>query len=563
MVLVNFLIFLYHTLSCWSVTLGLDSIRKKYHIHKNSSIEIKIPFLSRYIIVYSENNSVKHVLMKKEYDISFINKVFSVSHNNIYGISNLSTQQNLWNIVHTSLKNSIDLNKLIDIMNDKENLQLLTYKCNFTFNYGDYDNNPVSEYVINIWSQFCFGKSVNINEYKKIRNSIMITLKKIFYCQKTNYIPYIGYFCATFYSWIYKNQLNEINERIEKILENIEENTFLWNFKQQIMNIKDTELNELSTIKKKIILDNVLLSFLVYDFLNSFLQSAIMNITIKNSVADLSDSELNNKRFELFNESIKESFLFPFRIRDNKKTGDIILINLVDSNVLFSYGPRSCIGQMFTNKFFKEFCKIFSDFDFIKIDDLPILRSENSNIPYIISNNIIKINYSKDYLKKNLSFAEHKGLKKFYKVETIFEDICLYNYLILTISDIIKKIKTDFKIDYLVISEARGYLLSPVSIKTGIPLIISRKKGKLPGETVCVSYKKQYDDMETIEITKRDLTDKNIIILDDGIASGETTCAQDILIKSLGGKVISTIVCIKHSYVELKYTGTVHYIFDL
>ena len=76
-------------------------------------------------------------------------------------------------------------------------------------------------------------------------------------------------------------------------------------------------------------------------------------------------------------------------------------------------------------------------------------------------------------------------------------------------------------------------------------------------------YKKQYDDFETMEISKRDLTDKRIIILDDGIASGVTTMAQDQLIQSMGGKVVCVIVCIKHSYTDLKYRGEVYNIFDL
>lgn len=558
MVQVNIIIFLYNIIRHWSIAKGLDSIRKKYNISNDTStIEIKIPFLERCIKIYSDSDNVKQILMKKEYDLSYINKVFSKSHNNVYGIGNLSTQQNLWNIVHTSLKKANDLNKLVEIMNDPQNIHMLTYKCNFTYTYKDYETNPISNYVMNIWSQYCFGKNVDVKQYSKIRNQIVCTLKKTFYGQKTNNIPYIGYLVASIYSWIYKNQIHEIKEMIQGMIE--EEGSFIWNFKQQIIQ-EDTEFD---SMKQQIITDNIILSFLVFDFLDSFLQTAIMNISLKypctNPGSDLGSEELVHKRFELFSDSIKESFLFPFRIRENSQTNDIVLINMVDSNLLFSYGPRACIGQMFTNKFYREFCKIYSDFDFVKVDDLPITRSTDSNIPFIVSKNVIKISYSKDYLKKNLSFAEHKNLKKFYKVETIFEDISLYNYLISSISSIVHK----YKVDYLLVSEARGFLLSGVSINLGIPLIIARKKGKLAGETMSIKYKKQYDDTETIEIMKRDLCGKKIIILDDGIASGETTRAQDTLIRTMGGEIVCAIVCIKHSYTELKYDGKVHHIFDL
>jgi len=584
MVQVNIIIFLYNIIKFWSVTKGLDSIRKKYGISKNSTIEIKIPIclttVKRYIKIYTESDTVKHVLMKNDNDLSYINKVFSMSHDNIYGIGNLSTKQKLWNIVHTSLKKSIDLDKLVEIMNEPQNIHLLTYKCNFTYNYGDInDDNEISFYIMNIWSKYCFGKNVDVKLYSKTRNAIINILKKVFYGQRTNYIPYFGYLCATLRSWIYKNQINEMKEMIEKMMVTVEEKSFLGNFKQLIMNIEDIEYDQL---KQKIITDNVLLSFLVFDFLNSFLQTAIMNISLKcPRVESKSDFELKsdhvsdhvskseseskqfNDRLELFAVSIKESFLFPFRMRENDQTGDLVLLNLIDSNVLFSYGPRACIGQTFTNRFYREFCKIYLDFDFIKVDPLPIIRSKDSNIPRIESKNIIKIKYSKDYLKKNLGYAEHKNLKKFYKVETIFEDISLFNYLIASISDIVQKISVESKIDYLLVSEARGFLLSAVSLNTGVPLIIARKKGRLAGETVSISYKKQYDEIETIEILTRDLTDKKIIILDDGIASGETTRAQDSLVRSLGGEVVSVIVCIKHSYTELNYNGPIHYIFDL
>ena len=73
------------------------------------------------------------------------------------------------------------------------------------------------------------------------------------------------------------------------------------------------------------------------------------------------------------------------------------------------------------------------------------------------------------------------------------------------------------------------------------PLLLVRKKGKLPGETVSQSYDLEYGQA-TIEIHKDAVKpgDK-IVIVDDLIATGGTVEAAAKLIEKLGGKVVRMV----------------------
>ena len=71
--------------------------------------------------------------------------------------------------------------------------------------------------------------------------------------------------------------------------------------------------------------------------------------------------------------------------------------------------------------------------------------------------------------------------------------------------------------------EARGFIFAaPVAERCGLPLILARKKGKLPGETVSRSFALEYGE-DLVEIQKLELAKpRRIIIIDDLIATGGT-----------------------------------------
>ena len=106
------------------------------------------------------------------------------------------------------------------------------------------------------------------------------------------------------------------------------------------------------------------------------------------------------------------------------------------------------------------------------------------------------------------------------------------------IEQMVEKYK-DQKIDAVAGVESRGFIFAaPFAEKLGIPLILIRKKGKLPGDTYECSYALEYGTA-TIEVHKSDIKKgQNIIVVDDLIATGGTLAAAKNLIEQGGAKVI-------------------------
>jgi adenine phosphoribosyltransferase len=86
--------------------------------------------------------------------------------------------------------------------------------------------------------------------------------------------------------------------------------------------------------------------------------------------------------------------------------------------------------------------------------------------------------------------------------------------------------------------EARGFLFAaPAAHSLGIPLVLVRKKGKLPGETYRASFSLEYGEDE-IEVHRADVpTGQRIVLMDDLIATGGTIRAAADLFTSTGAEV--------------------------
>ncbi len=86
--------------------------------------------------------------------------------------------------------------------------------------------------------------------------------------------------------------------------------------------------------------------------------------------------------------------------------------------------------------------------------------------------------------------------------------------------------------------ESRGFLFAaPFAHEMGLPLVLLRKKGKLPGETYRIQFKLEYGE-DTIEVHKSDvLPGARILLVDDLIATGGTLKAACSLLELAGGRV--------------------------
>ena len=85
--------------------------------------------------------------------------------------------------------------------------------------------------------------------------------------------------------------------------------------------------------------------------------------------------------------------------------------------------------------------------------------------------------------------------------------------------------------------ESRGFVMGAIlARKLNAGLTICRKPGKLPAETICQSYGKEYGK-DTIEIHKDAITEDDIVLIhDDLLATGGTIKAAWELVKKFNPK---------------------------
>jgi adenine phosphoribosyltransferase len=97
----------------------------------------------------------------------------------------------------------------------------------------------------------------------------------------------------------------------------------------------------------------------------------------------------------------------------------------------------------------------------------------------------------------------------------------------------------DLKIDKIAAIEARGFLLgAPLAYLLNIGLVLIRKPGKLPSETIDQEYKLEYgSDRIEIHVDAIDKGEK-ILIVDDLIATGGTAEAAIRLVQKMKGEIV-------------------------
>ncbi len=93
--------------------------------------------------------------------------------------------------------------------------------------------------------------------------------------------------------------------------------------------------------------------------------------------------------------------------------------------------------------------------------------------------------------------------------------------------------------DLVLGSESRGFIFgTPVAYVMGKGMVMVRKKGKLPRETISEEYDLEYGSA-TLEIHKDAIKPgQRVVIIDDLIATGGTTEAIVKMVERLGGKVV-------------------------
>ena len=108
--------------------------------------------------------------------------------------------------------------------------------------------------------------------------------------------------------------------------------------------------------------------------------------------------------------------------------------------------------------------------------------------------------------------------------------------------DELQKLLDGVEFDVIAGAESRGFIFGmPIAYNLKKPFVLVRKKGKLPRETVEMSYDLEYGSA-TIEMHKDSIKPgQKVVLVDDLIATGGTIEAAAKLVESLGGEVVKII----------------------
>lgn len=131
-----------------------------------------------------------------------------------------------------------------------------------------------------------------------------------------------------------------------------------------------------------------------------------------------------------------------------------------------------------------------------------------------------------DFPKKGINFRD---------VTTLFKNPECLRIMV----DELYEIYKDKGITKIVGIESRGFVMSSaLAVKLNAGVVLCRKPGKLPCDTVQESYAKEYG-IDTIEIHKDAITEDDIVLLhDDLLATGGTMKAACDLVKKFNPKKV-------------------------
>lgn len=141
-------------------------------------------------------------------------------------------------------------------------------------------------------------------------------------------------------------------------------------------------------------------------------------------------------------------------------------------------------------------------------------------------------------LKKEIRIIEgfpKEGIS-FKDVSTLLQNKVAFSYTIDKLKDYLK----DKNVDVIVGPEARGFLFgAPLAYALGAGFVPVRKKGKLPSDTISVSYDLEYGSDE-LELHKDSIKKgQRVAIVDDLLATGGTIGSVAKLVEMVGGEVVS------------------------
>ncbi len=145
-----------------------------------------------------------------------------------------------------------------------------------------------------------------------------------------------------------------------------------------------------------------------------------------------------------------------------------------------------------------------------------------------------------DYIRTIPDFPEPGVM--FRDITTVFQDADGLKLAIDTMQDLVK----DLDFDVIVGAESRGFIYgAALAYNLHKPLILVRKKGKLPWKRISVEYDLEYGS-STLEMHEDAIKPgQKALIVDDLLATGGTAKAMAELVEKLGGKTVGMLFMIE------------------
>jgi len=159
-----------------------------------------------------------------------------------------------------------------------------------------------------------------------------------------------------------------------------------------------------------------------------------------------------------------------------------------------------------------------------------------------------------DFPKKGIGFKD---------ITTLLKDAEGFK---LAVDQLFEQLK-DVKIDAIAVIESRGFPFgSALAYKLGTGLLLVRKPGKLPAQTIRQEYVLEYGT-DALEIHQDAIEPgQNILIVDDLLATGGTALAVAQLVEKLKGKVAAVAFVVELDFLKgrgkldgYKVVSLVHY----
>jgi adenine phosphoribosyltransferase len=138
-----------------------------------------------------------------------------------------------------------------------------------------------------------------------------------------------------------------------------------------------------------------------------------------------------------------------------------------------------------------------------------------------------------------------KGISEFFDISGLLKNPKLFQRVINALTDLVSKSKPS-KICAL---DARGFLFgAPIALRLGLPLVMIRKKGKLPGECLMTVFDKEYESGDVLEIQCGAIEPGEVVVvIDDVLATGGSMNGAFELVRRFSPQSV-TGVCLMDLY---------------